>query len=106
MHHGLAQAVFIGSFIKFIASVYKFYVSLLYLTIHIKHQMSQSQLPAVHLKASWIVVMYTMNNRTYNARYNSVVPARCRVKVAIRHTYVSHALCHTLCEVFLERACY
>ena len=27
----------------------------------------QSQLPAVHLKASWVVVMYTMNNHTYNA---------------------------------------
>ena len=30
-------------------------------------QFSQSQLPAVHLKASWVVVMYTMNNHTYNA---------------------------------------
>ena len=25
---------------------------------------SQSQLPAVHLKASWVGVMYTMNNHT------------------------------------------
>ena len=31
---------------------------------------SRSQLPAVHLKASWVVVMYTMNNHT--KRCNSV----------------------------------
>ena len=35
-------------------------------------QFSQSQLPAVHLKTLWVVVMYTMNNHTYNAMCNSV----------------------------------
>ena len=29
-------------------------------------QFSQSQLSAVKPKASWVVVMYTMNNHTYN----------------------------------------